>query len=305
MFVQLRANLLLIVVTMFWGMAYTFMVIGLESLQVFNTVALRSFIAFVLAGLIFYKKLMNINKKIVLYGCIQSIFLIGAIGFPMIAVMTTPASNAGFIVSLTVVIVPIISSILEKKFPSRVVFIAIICTFIGIIILTVNDSFSFRIGDFFCLLTAFSYSIYIILNGKFTKSVDSLSFGIYQMGFAAIISGIICLVFETPKIPTTSSSWIAILGLGILCSAFGFIGQTVAQQYTSAIHTGLIFSLEPIFASIFAVLFLQESISIQLIIGGIFIFGGNILAQLEQLIKYKQQRAHLKSTFEEAPLRRG
>ncbi|RKJ45185.1 EamA family transporter, partial [Butyricicoccus sp. 1XD8-22] len=159
--------------------------------------------------------------------------------------------------------------------------IAIICTMIGIIILTFNSSLTLQIGDIFCLLTAFSYSIYIVLNGKFTKNVDSLAFGIYQMGFAAIISGCICLLFETPQIPSTSNSWIAVLGLGILCSAFGFIGQTVAQQYTTPTHTGLIFSLEPIFAAIFAIIFLGESITIQLIIGGLFIFGGNIIAQLE------------------------
>lgn len=290
---QLKANLLLVIVTMFWGMSYTFMVIGLESLQVFNTVALRSFIAFVLAGLVFYKKLMNINRKVILYSFIQSFFLVGAIGFPMLGVMTTPASNAGFLVSLTVVIVPIMTSVLTKKLPSRVIMIAIFCTLIGIIFLTVNSTFTFRIGDFFCFLTAISYSIYIVLNGKLTKSVDSLTFGIYQMGFATIVSGIICLLIETPKIPTTSSGWLAVLGLGILCSAFGFIGQTVAQRYTSAIHTGLIFSLEPIFASIFAVIFLHESITIRLIIGGLFIFGGNILAQTEQLIAHKKGKSHL------------
>ncbi len=278
---QLKANLLLVIVTMFWGMSYMFMVMGLETLEVFNTVALRSLIAFILAGLIFYKKLMKLDKKIVLYGLIQGFFLVGAIGFPMIGVMTTPTANAGFLVSLTVVLVPIMTSIIDKKLPTRTVCIAIICTMIGIIILTFNSSLTLQIGDIFCLLTAFSYSIYIVLNGKFTKNVDSLAFGIYQMGFAAIISGCICLLFETPQIPSTSNSWIAVLGLGILCSAFGFIGQTVAQQYTTPTHTGLIFSLEPIFAAIFAIIFLGESITIQLIIGGLFIFGGNIIAQLE------------------------
>lgn len=278
---QLKANLLLVIVTMFWGMSYMFMVMGLETLEVFNTVALRSLIAFILAGLIFYKKLMKLDKKIVLYGLIQGFFLVGAIGFPMIGVMTTPTANAGFLVSLTVVLVPIMTSIIDKKLPTRTVCIAIICTMIGIIILTFNSSLTLQIGDIFCLLTAFSYSIYIVLNGKFTKNVDSLAFGIYQMGFAAIISGCICLLFETPQIPSTSNSWIAVLGLGTLCSAFGFIGQTVAQQYTTPTHTGLIFSLEPIFAAIFAIIFLGESITIQLIIGGLFIFGGNIIAQLE------------------------
>ncbi len=284
---QLKANILMVIVTMFWGLSYTFMVMGLETLEVFNTVALRSLIAFMIAGLIFYKKLMNIDKKTILYAAIQGFFLVFAIGFPMFGVKTTPASNAGFLVSLTVVLVPIIASIIDKKLPTRTVTIAILCTMVGISILTLNSSFTFQIGDVYCLLTAVAYSIYIILNGKFTRSVDSLSFGIYQMGFATIISGIFCLLFEVPKIPTTSSGWIAVLGLGILCSAFGFIGQTIAQQYTSPTLTGLIFSLEPIFAAIFAVMFLGESITTKLMIGGLLVFGGNIIAQFEHFNSFR------------------
>lgn len=295
---QLKANMLMVIVTMFWGLSYTFMVMGLETLEVFNTVALRSFIAFIIAGLIFYKKLMHIDRKTILYAAIQGFFLVFAIGFPMFGVKTTPASNAGFLVSLTVVLVPIITSFIEKKLPTRTVSIAIICTMIGISILTLNSALTFQIGDMYCLLTAVAYSIYIVLNGKFTRSVDSLSFGIYQMGFATIISGIFCLLFEVPKIPTTSSGWIAVLGLGLLCSAFGFIGQTVAQQYTSATLTGLIFSLEPIFAAIFAVIFLDELITIKLIIGGLLVFGGNITAQLEHInsFRFLNKKQHIEET---------
>lgn len=81
--------------------------------------------------------------------------------------------------------------------------------------------------------------------------------------------------------PNSAISWIAILGLGIICSAFCFVGQTVAQQYTSATHTGLIFSLEPIFAAMFAMMFIGEGITMKLMIGGSFILIGNLVAQLE------------------------
>ena len=279
---QLRANILMVVVTMFWGLSYTFMVMGLESLEVFNIVALRSLIAFLIAGIIFYKKIINTNRKTLLYAMIQGFLLVFVVGLPMFGVQTTSASNAGFLVSLTVVLVPIITSILDRKLPSRTISIAVICTMIGISILTLNTTLSFQIGDLFCLLTALCYSIYIILNGKFTNSVDSISFGIYQMAFAGIFGGIFCLLFELPQLPTTTSSIIAVLGLAILCSAIGFIGQAYSQQYTSATHTGLIFSLEPIFAALFAVIFLGEDLTTRLIIGGLLIFGGNVIAQINQ-----------------------
>ena len=278
---QLKANLLMMTIAVCWGLSYTFMVMGLETLEVFNAVALRSLLAFIIAGLIFYKRLKNVDKKTIYFAMIQGFFLMFSVVLPMYGVKTTPASNAGFLVSLTVVIVPIIASIIERKVPSKSITFAILFTMIGISILTLNSSFSFQIGDLFCILTAVTYSIYIVLNGIFTKSIDALAFGIYQMGFATILACLFCLMFETPKLPTTSSGIIAILGLGILCSAFGFIGQTVAQKYTTATMTGLIFSLEPVFAALFASLFLDEVITIKLIIGGIFVLVGNVIAQSE------------------------
>lgn len=295
---QIKANLLMIMITMFWGLSYTFMVMGLETLDVFNVVALRSFLAFIVAGLIFYKKIFKVDKKTILYAMIQGFLLVFVVGFPMFGLKTTTASNAGFLVSLTVVLVPIITSFLEKKLPSRPIRIAILCTMIGITILTYSNSLSFHIGDLYCLLTAICYSVYIVLNGRFTKFVESLSFGICQMGFAGIFSGVFCLIFEAPQLPNTSPGWIAILGLGILCSAFGFIGQAYAQQYTSPTHTGLIFSLEPIFAALFASIFLGEDITTRLIIGGTLIFGGNLIAQLEQfqsLRIFMKKKKQLKS----------
>lgn len=283
MSLQGKANTLMVIVTMFWGVSYTFMRMGLESLETFNIVAWRCSIAFIVAGLIFYKKMKNINKKTLAYAGIQGFLLFAVFSLSLFGLETTSISNAGFILSLTVVIVPIFSSLLERKLPSSAVSIAVVCTMIGITILTLKESLSFQPGDLLIAVAAFAYSIYLILNSKFTKSVDSIAYGVYQLGFAALF-GLICMVtFETPTIPSSPKSWIAILGLGVICTAFCFIAQSVVQQYTSPTHTGLIFSLEPIFAAFFAILFIAEPFTLKLFIGGAFILAGNLVAQWEQL----------------------
>lgn len=60
------------------------------------------------------------------------------------------------------------------------------------------------------------------------------------------------LLIERPHLPTTAATWAAALFLGLLCSGVAFVVQTVQQQYTTASHVGLIFTLEPVFASIVA-----------------------------------------------------
>ena len=277
---QGKANILMVIVTMFWGISYTFMVMGLEVLEAYNVVALRCLIAFIIAGLIFLPKMLRVNIKTILYASIQGLSLYG--------LKTTSAGNAGFILSLTVVLVPIITSLMERRLPSRAVSFAVVATMIGITILTFNPSLTFQIGDILVAIAALCYSIYIILNSRFTKNVESISYGVYQLGVAGLFGAFFTMMFESPKLPSTSSGWIAILGLGIICTAFCFIAQAVVQQYTSPTHTGLIFSLEPVFAAIFALIFLGEGITSQLVIGGAFILIGNTVAQLEQFIFMKK-----------------
>lgn len=281
---QSKANILMVIVTMFWGLSYTFMVMGLEVLEGYNVVALRCLIAFIIAGLIFLPKMLRVNKKTIYYASIQGFLLFAVFALSIFGLKTTSAGNAGFILSLTVVLVPIFSSFLEKRLPSRAVSFAIVATMIGITVLTFKESLAFQTGDILVAIAAVCYSVYLILNSKFTKNVESISYGVYQLGIAGLFGAIFTLAFETPQLPSTSVGWVAILGLGIICTAFCFVAQAVVQQYTSPTHTGLIFSLEPIFAAIFAMIFLGEAFTTQLLIGGAFILIGNFAAQLEQIL---------------------
>ncbi|KOY80763.1 DMT family transporter [Lysinibacillus macroides] len=296
MSIQGKANILMVIVTMFWGLSYTFMVMGLETLAVYNVVALRCIIAFVIAGLIFYKRMSKVNGQTLKYAAIQGLLLFIVFALSLFGLQSTSISNAGFILSLTVVLVPIFSSFIDKKLPSRAVSFAVICTMIGITVLTANGSFTFQKGDILVAIAALCYSIYLLLNSSFTRNVESISYGIYQLGFAGLYALILTCLFETPTLPHSPISWMAILGLGVICSAFCFVGQTVAQQYTSATHTGLIFSLEPIFAAMFAMLFIGEGLTMKLVIGGSFILIGNVVAQLEHfhLLRFIKKEAHEK-----------
>lgn len=288
---QGKANILMVIVTMFWGISYTFMVMGLEFLEAYNVVALRCLIAFIIAGLIFLPKMLRVNIKTILYASIQGFLLFSVFALSIYGLKTTSAGNAGFILSLTVVLVPIITSFMEKRLPSRAVSFAVVATMIGITILTFNESLAFSLGDILVAIAALCYSIYIILNSRFTKDVESISYGVYQLGVAGLFGAFFTMIFESPKLPSTSSGWVAILGLGIICTAFCFVAQAVVQQYTTPTHTGLIFSLEPIFAAIFAMIFLGEGLTSQLVIGGAFILIGNFVAQLEQFIFMKKLSA--------------
>ncbi|PIC71238.1 EamA family transporter [Sporosarcina sp. P16b] len=276
---QLKANFMMLIVTMLWGSSYLFTKIGLDSIQEFNLIALRFGIAFILAGAVFYKRLIRIDLKTVFYG-----FLLGSILFVLFTVVTiglkfTSISNAGFLFSLSVVFVPLLLAILFRKKPENKVIFGVGISITGIALLTLTNELTVNSGDFLIILGALFYAILIIVTDKLTKNVDSIALGILQLGFTGAWGLLFSLFLEKPHLPDTTKSWVSILALSILCSAIGFIGQACAQKYTTPTHTGLIFSLEPVFAALFAFIFVQETLQATGYVGAILILIGILTAK--------------------------
>lgn len=277
---QLKADFMMLIVTMIWGSSYLFMKMGLDSFQGFNLIALRFGLAFILAGALFYKRLIHIDSKTILYG-----FLLGSILFFLMSVVTiglkfTSISNAGFLFSLSVVFVPLFLAVFFRKRPEKKVVFGVIASITGIALLTLNNELTINSGDFLIIVGAVFYAIFIIVTDRLTKNVDSITLGILQLGFAGAWGLLFSLFFEKPHLPNTTESWVAILALSILCSAIGFIGQAFAQKYTTPTHTGLIFSLEPVFAALFAFIFVAETLPAKGYIGAILILIGVLTAEI-------------------------
>ncbi|WP_339229339.1 DMT family transporter [Oceanobacillus sp. FSL K6-2867] len=255
------ADLLMLLVTIFWGASYLFMDMGLHSLSEFNLIALRFGFAFIIVLPILFRRLRRIDLNILKYSFILGFILFLVFTLITFGLNTTTTSNAGFLISLTVVFVPLINTfILKRKLESKII-ISIVLSMIGIGFLTIQFPFHIKLGDLFCVMAALLYAAHIIIVSFAVKEVNPLNLGMLQLGFTGLIGLVFSLIFETPALPSTAKGWTAILALSILCSALGFILQIVAQKYTSATRTGLIFSLEPVFAALFGYLFINEVMS--------------------------------------------
>jgi len=68
----------------------------------------------------------------------------------------------------------------------------------------------------------------------------------------------------------------------LICSAYGFVVQPIAQRYASPEKIGLIFSLEPVFSAILSYLFLHEVLNVKGYIGATLIFSGVALSKIRK-----------------------
>ena len=69
---------------------------------------------------------------------------------------------------------------------------------------------------------------------------------------------ILALLFEDMRLPQSGGCWVSLIFLTVFCTGIAYIAQVIGQQYTTATHVGVIFTLEPVFAAIVAYLFASE-----------------------------------------------
>lgn len=273
-----KANLLLVLVTVAWGSSYIFTKSAVNELTPFTLIAYRFLLAFFAMVIILWKQLYKTNWRVVVASSIQG-FLMGIVCIMFAYVMSVmDASVAAFIMSTTVILVPIIMVFITWKLPTRQVVIGGTITMIGLALFSLEGEVKMSAGMLICLATAFLYAVHIICNNYFSQRMDSLQLGVFQLFFAGFFSLVGALMVETPRIPSSSKGWGALIALALFCSAFALIGQSVAQQYTTAVSTGFIFALEPIFAAILAFMLLGERMNAQEIIGACFILVGVLAA---------------------------
>ena len=128
-----------------------------------------------------------------------------------------------------------------------------LCT-VGLGLLTLGNDFRPAPGDLICLLCALGYGINLLVVEHAVRlpEVDALQLGVFQQLVTGAAMLVLSLLFETPCLPQTPTGWGSVLFLSVFCTGIAFAITAVQQKHTSAVHVGLIFTLEPLFSAIVA-----------------------------------------------------
>ncbi len=277
-----QAELLMASVSLAWGSSYLLMKIGLDGIGPYNLIALRFGIAFFAMSLVFLPRYRQLSVSTLAKGVFMGIILF-LIFYGMVnGVNHTTAATAGFLTSTTVVMVPVLECLLKRTLPSKTMVISILLSIAGLFLLTAKDGIVLDTGAAYCLTGAFFYAVYIMVFARLARGNDTLLTSIIQLGIASLIGAVFMTFYETPSLPATSTQWGAIIGLGLVCSAYGFVVQPIAQRYTTPEKIGLIFSLEPVFSALLSWLFLHEILGLKGYLGALLIFVAVIFTELSR-----------------------
>ena len=274
-----------------WGMGFTAQIFASGSIQPFFYNALR----FALGGiallpLVFLldKNLKPTFKSTVKYGIAAGIILCMGASFQQIGLtLTQSAAKGGFFTALYAVLVPFIEAIIFKKRLSKKIYIASVLSFLGLFCIfisseSVKSLLQITFGDILLLINALCYAFHIIFIDRVINKVAPVLFAVVQFLTVSVLSGVICLVFETPNVEAIRNSCIPIIYGGLVSVGCGYTLQVFSQKSRTPVLTSLLFSAESVVALLGGVVILKEKLSLMSVTGSVLILISIILIQLIQ-----------------------
>jgi drug/metabolite transporter (DMT)-like permease len=279
---SLKADLALLLVTIFWGAGFPATKIALQTMTPYYHIGFRFAIAGVLLAILFHRKLKELNKDLIKPALVLSTLLFATYAFQTIGIQYTTASNSSFFSGLAVLFVPIFSVFYLKSKLKPKTIVSVLTATLGLFLLSYNGSdFKFNIGDFLTVLCSICYAWQLLFTGSYVQKHDATLLAIVQLFFVSIYGMVFAVIFEPFPTGMSVPSFWSLMFSAVLCTAFAFWMQTTAQKFTSAAHIALIFTMEPVFGALTSFLALGEVIGARGIVGGAFIVAAMLISELQ------------------------
>ena len=230
------------------------------------------------------------NKSTIIYTALASLAFTTDLTLWHYSMNITSVSNATIIVNSAPIFVAVLSFILFKEKLSREFVTSFLITYIGIIglIYFSNNYTNGKVfGDILCMVAAFFYAVYLLVIAKLGKE-NSLNIIFYTTFFCCLFSTIPMVIGGGQVFPSSSSEWINLLLLAVLCQFGGQYLITHAIGKISASEGSIGLLMQPITATILAAVLFNEILNITQIIFVFFALFGIYLARIN--LSNKQQK---------------
>ncbi len=283
-----QAHLLLILVTILWGLTFVAQKTGMETLGPMSFTSARYLIgsiAILPIALIELRQLsiipvlrtdMSLLAKASAMGC----FMFCGISLQQTSLQYTNIANAAFLTALYVPAVPFLTWLLYKYKIKIKIWFALLISITGSWMLSGSGTIVSQFGDFLALASVLFWASHIILISNVAKEINmpfQLSF--IQSVICFFLSLIFSLTFEKPVLSDFLPAAPEIIMAGLL-GTLGFSFQIVGQRYSDPTASAFILSLESIVGAIAGWLILSQILGFSAIFGCFLIFLAVIIADV-------------------------
>jgi drug/metabolite transporter (DMT)-like permease len=273
-----RAILALWTTCLIWGSAFPLAKLALRDATPMAFTALR----FLLATVLVAPALRRATREEWRAGAVLGGLL--ALGFATqtIGLQWTTASRSGFITALYIPFVPLIVFAVYRTLPERLAAIGLAVALGGLILLTHPSGFSGGVnpGDLLTLVCAIFFASHMVVTGAYARRFDVGRLMMTQIATAAVLTTLATPLLELPRVSPTPLLIAMVTFEAVLASVVAIRLQLAAQRVLSPTYAALVYTLEPVIASMTSLLILGDRLSPVQWMGGVLIITGSLLPEL-------------------------
>ncbi|WP_406482912.1 DMT family transporter [Streptomyces sp. NBC_01615] len=207
---------------------------------------------------------------------LSGIFLLETYG-----VVHTSATNAGLIISLTMIFTPLAEAAVTGVRPSRAFLAAAGVSVLGVVLLTQGGGFTRPSpGDLLMLLAALARTVHVLAMSriKSVQGADALSLTTVQLGAAVAVFAVLATGADATPWSTAAGfgarEWAGLLFLSAFCTLFAFFVQMWAVRRTSPSRVSLLLGTEPLWAAAAGIALGGERLGALGLMGGVLVLAG-------------------------------
>jgi drug/metabolite transporter (DMT)-like permease len=265
-----------------WGSSYLFIKLAVDDFGTFTLVALRLIVGALLLWSVVRIAHQPLPRERRVYGHLLVMAVINiTIPFLLItwAEQSVESSLAAILTSPVPLIAIVLSALFLKDEPLRVNgVVGLVVGFVGVIIVTsrgLTAEGSSIAGEIALLGAAVSYACGAVYSRRNMRGIPTLIPAVFQVTFAAIITGVLALLVEHPWTARPDLRAIfSILWLGILGSGVAYLWVFRLFANWGATRTTLVAYLLPVVGIVLGYLVLQEPVDARLILGTGLVIAG-------------------------------
>ncbi|KHA62641.1 membrane protein [Vibrio variabilis] len=263
-----KAAWILIATTMLAGLGWIFSKETIQGLPPFGFIGLRFLVASVcLLPLCFraFRRLSRVQLAQAIGG--GGILALALLAWVHAISISETLGEGAFIVSLSMIIVPIVAWALFKERPKRAFWFAMPIAIAGLAFLSLQGGWNSSPGQIWFLANACLLALHFNVNSKLAQKLPILLLTCIQLFVTGLIALVMSLLLEVPPVSVDSSIWGWFAASAILATSLRYVMQTLGQKGCNPGNAALIMLLEPIWTVILSILWYGEQLSTNKLIG--------------------------------------
>ncbi|HEY0320884.1 MAG TPA: DMT family transporter [Pyrinomonadaceae bacterium] len=269
---NLGADGALVLTTLIWGSTFVIAKDILERWPPVAYITIRFVLASIALLLLFPKLTLQARRVEWKAGATLGLLMGGGFALQAVGQVYTTPSKSAFVTGLTTPLVPFVALLLLRVRPNLENLIGVTLASIGgLLILAPQGSEPMNTGDLLTLCATTLFAAHITLMSAYAREIDVRQLTVLQITSAAILFIVVWAALratgalvsesslpgfiarETAQLVWTERVVWQIVFLAMIATVITFLLWTWGQAKVSATHAAIIFSLEPVFATIFAV----------------------------------------------------